>query len=82
MSRRNGGGGRRTRRMVMLGAMVGLGFHTAALAEEARIRLDIPAQPLSSALDALRAQSNIQLLYSADLVGGRSVPALKGEFSA
>lgn len=82
MSRRNRDNGQRARRMVVLGAMVGLGFQTAALAEEARIRLDIPAQPLSSALDALRAQSNIQLLYSADLVGNRSVPALKGEFSA
>lgn len=81
MSRGNGGGGRRARRMVMFGALIGWGIHSAAMADEARIKLDIPAQPLSSALDALRAQSNIQLLYSADLVGGRAAPAVQGEFS-
>lgn len=82
MTRIQTGSGRRTRRMAVLGALAGLGFHTAALADQSPIRFDIPAQPLSSALDALRTQSNIQILYSADLIGNRSAPALKGEFSA
>jgi iron complex outermembrane receptor protein len=66
----------------VLSVLVGFGASSQAFADEARVVLDIPAQPLSSALEALRTRSNIQLLYSADLVGRRNSPAVRGELSA
>lgn len=48
----------------------------------AQIRLDIPAQPLASALTEFARQSRQQLLYSPDLVAGKRSAALAGEFSA
>lgn len=47
-----------------------------------KIQLDIPAQDLGSALKALSAAANEQLLFSDAIVAGRSSTSLKGEFTA
>jgi iron complex outermembrane receptor protein len=47
-----------------------------------KIQLDIPAQDLGSALKALSAAANEQLLFSDDIVAGHRSAALKGEFTA
>jgi iron complex outermembrane receptor protein len=46
-----------------------------------KIQLDIPAQDLGSALKALSAAANEQLLFSDDVVAGHHSAALKGEFT-
>lgn len=44
-------------------------------------RFDIPAEDLSSALKALGAMANIQVLFSEDVVAGRRSAALKGDYT-
>lgn len=57
----------------LLGAM-------PVLAADTTVRVDLPAQKLSESLDALAAQSQIQMMYAGDSVRGLSAPALKGEY--
>lgn len=52
-----------------------------ARAAEPPVSIDIPAQGLGSALEALAGQAHVQMLYSADLVRGLTAPGLKGEFT-
>jgi iron complex outermembrane receptor protein len=59
---------------------------TTVAAEPAQARnttynLDIPAQRLSDALQALALATKHKLLYSSELVDGKSSPALKGVFT-
>lgn len=55
---------------------------TAVCAQQAhKYSLDIPAQELSSALTALSAAANEQILFSKDLVANLRSTALKGEFT-
>lgn len=61
-----------------------LGTTIAAQSAEARsvtYNLDIPAQGLNDALQALALASQHKLLYSSDLVNGKRSPALKGPFT-
>lgn len=44
-------------------------------------RFDIPAQRLRDALEAYSLQADQQIVFSEELVGGRTSPELKGEFS-
>lgn len=44
-------------------------------------KLDIPAQPLSSALRALASQTGIQLVFTPETVGAAKSAAVKGEMS-
>lgn len=44
-------------------------------------RLDLPAGPLETALSALARQTGQELLYTPDLVRGRKVAALHGDYS-
>jgi len=41
--------------------------------------LDIPAQPLSSALTEFGRQANVQILYDPDQLRGLTSPALRGD---
>lgn len=50
----------------------------AALAEP--LHISIARQPLASALQQLARQANIQILYSRELVDGRTASALAGDF--
>lgn len=45
-------------------------------------RIDLPAQPLGAALNALSAQTGVQILASGDMVSGRHAPAVAGQFTA
>ena len=54
---------------------------TAAQATTATYNLDIPAQSLNDALQALALASQHKLLYSSELVDGKIAPAIKGEFT-
>jgi iron complex outermembrane receptor protein len=53
----------------------------AAYADTVRTHLDIPSQPLSSAMDSLAKQSRLQMLFDRKaLAGKRSVP-LNGDYT-
>src|SRR6185437_1648812 len=61
-----------------------LGTAIAAPPAQARTvtyNLDIPAQSLNDALQALALVSKHKLLYSSELVDGKRSPALKGQFT-
>src|SRR5882724_2881956 len=61
-----------------------LGTTIAAPPVQARsvtYNLDIPAQSLNDALQALALASQHKLLYSSELVDGKQSPALKGQFT-
>lgn len=45
------------------------------------LAIDIPAQPLGSALNALARQSNLKLTFAADAVAGKSAPAVVGQMT-
>jgi len=53
-----------------------------ALARTDSYDLDIPSQNLNDALQALALALHHKLLYSSELVDGKSSPALKGKFTA
>jgi len=50
-------------------------------ASSATFTLDIPSQSLNDALQALALASRHKLLYSSELVDGKTSPALKGRFT-
>lgn len=52
-----------------------------AVCAPALIALDIPAGPMARALDVFAAQTHQQLLYTAEIVSGRTVAALKGRYT-
>lgn len=62
-------------------AALWLAAASTAGAAEGPKSFDIPPQPLASALDSLRAASDIQVLYPAELVTGRRSGGLKGRFT-
>ncbi|MEO5337851.1 MAG: TonB-dependent hemoglobin/transferrin/lactoferrin family receptor [Magnetospirillum sp. WYHS-4] len=53
-----------------------------ALADEAKVAIDVPPQNLATALEALATQSHAQLLYSSNLVRGVSGSEVKGTVTA
>lgn len=59
-----------------------LAFHAGAVLAGPTARIDIPAQPLSSALRALASQAGIQLVFTPETVGAGNGRAIKGEMSA
>lgn len=62
--------------------IVGLSLLLCALQVQAqRLMLEIPAQPLGSALEQLAAQAAVQLLYPSAAIEGRSSPPLAGEYT-
>lgn len=69
------------RRHGKLAAALFLAFHAAAVLAGPTAKLDIPAQPLSSALRALASQAGIQLVFTPETVGAAKSAALKGEMS-
>ena len=61
-----------------------MGITVAAQPAEARsvkYDLDIPSQNLNDALQSLALASKHRLLYSSELVDGKSSPAIKGQFT-
>lgn len=68
------------RRTVLWTAFVlaGLAVAPAVHAQVEPPSVNIAAQPLGAALDALAAQAKIKLLYSPDAVKGKTAPALTG----
>jgi hemoglobin/transferrin/lactoferrin receptor protein len=67
--------------MVATAALIGLSARPA-LADGPAIAIDVPAQGMGPALEVLAAQSQLQLLYSADLVRGLNAAAVKGRMTA
>jgi hypothetical protein len=62
-------------------AILGMSWNSSALADPA-VDLNIPAQDLSSALQAFGAAVNAQVLYSHDVVVGLRSAEVKGKFTA
>jgi iron complex outermembrane receptor protein len=61
-------------------SILALGASATAFADT-KVQLDIPAQDLGSALKALGAAANEQVLFSNDVVSGLHSVELKGEFT-
>ncbi len=55
---------------------------TAFAKDQLRRSYDIRAQSLSSALKAVAARSNMEVLFPADVVAGKAAPALHGSYTA
>ena len=58
-----------------------LGASTAVDPLDARVVIEVSAQPLGDALRALAKQANLQILFDADLVVGRRVTPVSGAIS-
>jgi outer membrane receptor protein involved in Fe transport len=54
---------------------------TTASADDGR-NVSLPAQPLSSSLQAIAQRFGIELLFSQDMLAGRSAPAISGRFNS
>ncbi|WGS88388.1 TonB-dependent receptor [Methylomonas sp. UP202] len=54
---------------------------SAARAEDQTFAINIPAQPLARALDALSRQTGVQPFYADGAVAGKTAPAVNGRFS-
>jgi iron complex outermembrane recepter protein len=57
------------------------GAQAPAAAAVATTSLNLPAQPLGSALNALARQAQLQLLVHPDLLTGKQAPAISGRFT-
>jgi iron complex outermembrane receptor protein len=70
-------------RVVVAGSVLAFAWIAAAPAQAVmKHRIDIPRQQLGSALAALARQTGIQLVYTTDLVEGRSAEALSGSLTS
>lgn len=67
--------------LAVLVAAVVLGASQPASADPATHHLDIPAEDLASALKALGAAANEEVLFSAAVVAGLRSTELKGEYT-
>lgn len=56
-------------------------FTQSADADEQKLHFSIPAQPLTSALQAFAAQSGAQMLYAEQTAAGRQSRALAGDYT-
>ncbi|MGB6006661.1 TonB-dependent siderophore receptor [Castellaniella sp.] len=59
-----------------------LAWSAAAMAQAAVLGLDLPAQPLDQALNALAARTGLQVVFPTALAEHRRAPALHGDYSA
>ena len=57
-------------------------YSSPVLGANGKSAINLPAQNLAAALQGLARQSDIQVLFSSDIVRGLKVSALKGEYSA
>jgi len=67
--------------VVVAGAIGVLGMQAQAVAQQARVQFNIPAQPLGSALSTFASQSKQQVLFSEDTVRGRNAPEVSGSLT-
>lgn len=45
------------------------------------LNIDIPAEPLDKALNALARQAKVQIIFASDLASDKTAPAIKGQFT-
>ena len=64
-----------------IAALAIAGMGTAASADDGRT-VRLPAQPLGSSLQAIAQRFGIELLFSQDMLAGRSAPMISGRFNA
>ncbi|MEK1943108.1 MAG: TonB-dependent siderophore receptor, partial [Pseudomonas sp.] len=69
---------RKKTRALLSPTLLALALSSPLLAMAQPVALDIPAQSLVGALNALAQQANLQLLYSPDAIKNLRTPALKG----
>lgn len=67
-------------RKLLITTMI-LACHSVAVLAAPDVRIDIAAQPLSSALRDLASQAGVQLAFAAEAVGAAKARAIKGEMS-
>jgi iron complex outermembrane receptor protein len=48
---------------------------------DGKIKVELETQPLGEALRTLAKQANLQILFDANLVVGRTAPAIRGRFT-
>jgi iron complex outermembrane receptor protein len=53
----------------------------SSYAQTAKVTLDIPAEPLDKALNALARQSGIQILFASEVAKSKNAPLLKGDYT-
>lgn len=56
-------------------------FYCQNVAAEQALRIDIPAQPLATALEQFERQTGVQILYPADAMAGKTAPKLAGQYT-
>jgi outer membrane receptor protein involved in Fe transport len=56
-------------------------FYCQNVLAEQKLRIDIPAQPLASALEQFEQQTGVQILYAADAMSGKTSAPLTGQYS-
>lgn len=71
----------RSHRAVLPGAVLALMLLGSSAAHAEQVSVNIAAQPLSSALQQLGQQTNLQILYSPDLVQGLKSAPVSGSLS-
>src|SRR3546814_695581 len=72
---------RRARLIAVMMAALAAGIATQGQAEERRYMLDLPLDTLERALTKLSLQSSQQIIFSRDLLAGRTSTALRGLYS-
>ena len=70
--------------MAAIGAVAlpaGVALAQTAQVSQQLVRLDIPEGPATTSLNTLATQADVQLFYPYALVTGRTIPAVRGEYT-
>lgn len=57
-------------------------FYCQNVLAEQKLRVDIPSQPLATALEQFEQQTGVQILYAADALSGKTSTKLAGQYTA
>ncbi len=68
-------------KQLALPLIAGLLYCQNVLAEQ-KLHVDIPSQPLATALEQFEQQTGVQILYAADALSGKTSPQLAGQYTA
>ena len=71
----------RSLRVLSLSLAISLASLSGGAYAESRYSIQIPAQPLASALTQLGQQTSLQLFFSPELVANKQAPAVSGDLS-
>lgn len=71
----------RRSRVPRLATLAAAALFASVAVAQSRVAIDIPAEPLDAALNALARQAGVQLVFASALTAGKTAPRVQGRYS-